>query len=106
LYIKILARSSVLGGTLEGRFIVYRGGAKQRDVFWGLSFQEFSQFWQQPCFYCGDSIASIGLDRIDNNVGYIISNVVSCCTEFNRMKNNKSFLYFIDKCKRIANNLE
>lgn len=46
----------------------------KEDQYYGLI--------KQPCFYCKNNIAhevGIGLDRIDNDKGYDISNVVTCC---------------------------
>lgn len=43
------------------------------------------------CIYCGDT-HNIGLDRIDNNKGHEINNVVPCCYECNVARgNNFSF---------------
>lgn len=39
------------------------------------------------CVYCGDT-SNIGLDRIDNNRGHEIGNVVPCCYECNCARNN------------------
>lgn len=39
------------------------------------------------CIYCGDT-ERLGLDRIDNNRGHEIENVVPCCYECNCARNN------------------
>ena len=59
---------------------------------WGLSEIEYLQLIIEPCYYCGlenTSVAGVGLDRLDNSIGYILKNVVSCCTECNRAKSDK-----------------
>ena len=88
--------------TKQGRYSSYKSDAKRRNYEWKLSFKDFEAFWQKPCFYCGDSIESIGLDRIDNNLGYIIKNLVPCCTRCNKAKHTASSEEFIEMCKKIA----
>jgi hypothetical protein len=41
----------------------------------------------KPCYYCGDT-ENIGCDRIDNNQGHTIDNVVPCCRVCNSVRNN------------------
>jgi hypothetical protein len=41
----------------------------------------------QKCVYCGDD-KRIGCDRIDNNKGHTMDNVVPCCVECNAARNN------------------
>lgn len=43
-----------------------------------------------------------GLDRVDNSLGYILTNVVSCCAICNRMKLTLTYCAFIEKCRRIS----
>jgi hypothetical protein len=88
--------------TAKPKFGKYKYYAEKRNIKWSLSFDEFMSFWQKPCYYCGDSINTVGLDRIDNKLGYIINNVVSCCEFCNIAKNNNDVKTFIDKCIKIA----
>lgn len=88
--------------TLKGRYRVYKGGAKQRGISFSLTRDEFETFWQKPCSYCGDAIKSIGIDRVDNDVGYTIENCIPCCERCNKMKLQLGFDEFIEHCKRIA----
>jgi len=73
--------------------------AKRRGYEWQLTKEQAHVFMQQPCFYCGiepsRQINSIycnrahlynGLDRIDNERGYMIDNVVPCCSKCNYAK--------------------
>jgi hypothetical protein len=46
-----------------------------------------------------------GLDRIDSAIGYIESNVYTCCGNCNYMKNNYTYKEFMDKCLLIYNKL-
>jgi hypothetical protein len=72
--------------TPKRKFKYYRDKARERNLEFSLTFDEFNIFWQKPCHYCGFDISTIGLDRKDNNLGYTIKNVVSCCCECNTAK--------------------
>ena len=92
--------------TLKGKYTKYRTSAKSRGLMFALSVEEFSEFWQKPCFYCGSSIETIGIDRVDSELGYFIGNVVSCCFVCNYAKLDRTQEEFIDHCKRVANNFK
>ena len=76
--------------TLSGKYSQYKRGAKERNIEFHLSKNEFITFWNNPCFYCNKNITTIGIDRVDSKLGYSISNCVSCCTTCNMMKLDKS----------------
>ena len=86
----------------EFMFRQYKLGAGQRDYKWSLTFEQFMTFWQKPCYYCGSSVGTIGLDRIDNNKGYVIDNITSCCGKCNLMKHILDKKDFVNQCKKIA----
>ncbi len=73
------------GGERNRTFKRYSSPQRSKKGF-ALTRNEFLSFWQKPCHYCGSDISTIGLDRIDNNKGYELSNVVPCCDRCNRMK--------------------
>jgi len=82
---------------------LYAAGAARRSLPFEISLAEFEQlFWQKPCHYCGDPIATAGVDRVDNSSGYMSSNCVPCCKTCNFMKLQSSAQEFIAKCKQIA----
>lgn len=69
------------------------------------------------CYYCGCLPSQIenvrgtnepfiynGIDRKDNDIGYILNNCVTCCGECNWIKGSMSHERFILKAKQIANN--
>jgi hypothetical protein len=80
----------------------YQQRAKLRGIVFKLTFAEFMKFWQVPCSYCLTQISTIGIDRVDNNLGYLPSNVVSCCITCNRMKLTSCRDEFIEQCRRIV----
>lgn len=97
---KILAENSDWRQTLNGRLASYKKGAKNRDIEWCLTKEEFKNFWQNDCSYCGAEIKTIGIDRKDNTKGYILDNCQPCCTTCNRMKldlNEDEFVFIIKK---------
>ena len=81
----------------------YKRGSKQRGIEFNLTMEQFKQFWQKPCYYCGDKIINIALDRIDNSKGYEINNIVSCCVICNYMKRNFPLEIFLEHCKKVVN---
>lgn len=98
----------------------YKKRAKNKNICFTLTDDEFFNICQQECFYCGDPPAprisqylrkglgtkstynANGIDRIDSNKGYEKNNSVACCTVCNFMKTNKTFEDFILKIKKIA----
>src|SRR3990167_138039 len=87
--------------TPKGCFSHYKCRAKYRGKLFKISFEDFNTFWQQPCSYCGASIATIGLDRMDNQKGYLIGNVTPCCWPCNKKKGPKDVDTFIKSLKII-----
>lgn len=81
----------------------YRYDAEKRGVQFSLSVDDFKNlFHNQPCFYCGCDFNKIGVDRIDNDLGYEQENVVSCCPTCNIMKRTMNKNTFIQKCVEIV----
>lgn len=65
---------------------------KKRKIEWSLTFEEYKNLISMSCYYCDNKLGepvkrSTGLDRLDSNKGYEISNVVSCCYVCNCIKN-------------------
>jgi len=85
---------------------VYKRGAKDRNLSWNLTDQEVIDIFEQKCYYCSQEKTDeyfIGIDRVDNNEGYILENCVSCCGMCNFMKSAFIQEDFIQKCREIAN---
>jgi hypothetical protein len=69
-----------------------------------LSEDQFYKLIFGDCYICGkktDDKHTNGIDRIDNEKGYIINNVESCCGECNYMKNKFNLDIFFDKLRKI-----
>jgi hypothetical protein len=68
--------------------------ANKRSLTNELSKENFSIFMKSLCYYCGKCKAS-GVDRIDNGLGYTISNCVAACRRCNCTKGTMAFNVFI-----------
>ena len=81
----------------------YVKSAKKRNIDFGISKTLFNELILKKCFYCEhfkDNEVN-GIDRIDNNKGYIEGNAVTCCQICNMMKSTQHPQEFIDKLYAI-----
>ena len=65
--------------------------ASKKNLEFALSQDEFDAIKCQPCYLCGKQSNSQhlnGVDRLDNNKGYSLDNVKSCCFGCNHIKRN------------------
>lgn len=113
---------------LSSAMKIYNNKYKDGD----LTFEQFLELSQQKCFYCGIDPSTAtnrldnvrvntrrgrenqfsgekgtfiynGLDRIDSNIGHILTNVVPCCKDCNRAKLALSIEDFRQLITRIYN---
>lgn len=81
----------------------YKYRAKRKGQGFSLSKEEFRLLVDDVCHYCGSAPKNVsvkptfngeyvynGIDRIDNNKGYVANNCVTCCEVCNTMKNKLS----------------
>lgn len=106
------------GEALENRiYQSYKDNAKYKNIIFNLTKQEVLKFFQQKCFYCGippnktitkknfyGSFTYNGIDRLNNDIGYIKENCVSCCSFCNYTKNKTDFKDFINWIRKVAKN--
>jgi hypothetical protein len=92
---------------------VYKWSASKRGLTFLLTKEEFRHLTSLPCYYCGtepvkefksnngySTYIYNGIDRVNNNMGYEISNVVPCCTTCNKAKatmTQEEFINWIDR---------
>lgn len=88
--------------TAINSYKTYKYNANTRGLVFPITLEEFSRLRDKPCFYCGDSGVPNGLDRVDNSLGYLIENVVPCCSQCNVMKLDYDLESFLEKCRKIA----
>lgn len=93
--------------------------AKQRGYSWNLTVEQIRRLTSQVCYYCGKEPSQRGrslvhshfngvylfngLDRIDNECGYEIDNVVSCCKDCNYAKRKMTQDEFLAWISRVYN---
>lgn len=98
----------------------YKRNAKNRNIEFILSKDDFREITKQECAYCGTSPDCVvrkdyngfngdyiynGIDRIDSKLGYTVENCVPCCARCNWMKNNipkDDFIAHITKIYRYS----
>lgn len=95
------ADSVIPYGSLKRRYEMYRHNAKRKNLMFELTLEQFKSFSNRPCEYCG-RIGVVGIDRVDNNVGYKEDNCVPCCKNCNSGKNNGSLTKWLDWRARVA----
>lgn len=94
-------------------FSYYRTNAARRNLTFSVSRAEFDVLTSQPCAYCGKPPSTVyrkngsehtytGLDRVENNVGYTLKNVVPCCGTCNKLKGQFSAENFIAATRAVC----
>lgn len=96
----------------------YKRIAKSRNLEFALSEKQIRDLTSQDCFYCGQEPSKVkdkngqhifkesvyiynGIDRIDNSVGYVYDNCVTCCTECNWAKGTRTQEEFLNWIFRL-----
>lgn len=77
--------------SLVKRYGRLKNAAKLKGMF-DITFEQYCNLINSGCHYCSVDISLDGgynLDRIDNDKGYELSNVVPCCSTCNVCRNNK-----------------
>ncbi len=112
--------------TYNSIYYAYKKGAEKRGYDFNLSRDDFKNFLNKNCYYCGSKPTNIykitnsktkevragipivynGIDRIDNSIGYTIENSITCCETCNRMKTNHTLDFFIKHIEKILLNLK
>ena len=96
--------------TTKQRFSQMIYHAKKRNFATTLTFEEYENLIKLPCYLCGELVVSAhgghGIDRVDNSIGYTVSNCRSCCGVCNVMKGDLSIDDFIIRIKKIIQNYE
>lgn len=94
----------------------YKKKAEDRKLVFDLSKDIFYNLTQENCYYCNKSPYQVfksrkrellfnGVDRVNNSIGYDITNVVACCGKCNMMKWNLKQEDFLNQVVNIYNNI-
>lgn len=92
----------------------YQQSAKARGLVFTLTKEEFRILTKSDCYYCGRPPETVGIfnpnsygayiyngvDRVDNNHGYLLSNTVPCCWRCNDAKHTQPQEEFIGWIKK------
>lgn len=86
----------------------YQARALRDGLDFSLTSHEFHELTVQSCHYCGrepsqrinskyagGAFIYNGIDRKENQVGYVKGNCVACCKRCNTMKGNLSYMEFV-----------
>ena len=110
-------KRSVGDAAMHQAYGVYKHGAKRRGHIFDITEEEYYKMSSLPCSYCGceprelsrrgcgkefsgwvgSGVFANGLDRVDNKVGYVLSNLVPCCGDCNKSK----FKLTVDEFKSL-----
>ena len=96
----------------------YEENAQIKGLEYNLTEKQFAEITQRNCHYCGARPNNItksarlnggykynGIDRIDNDKGYTIDNVVPCCKTCNSAKGILTTQEFKNWVIKIYNNM-
>lgn len=97
-------------------FLRYKKGALCRKLTFTLTLEDFSCLIQKNCFYCGNKPLNLikstdfelkynGIDRVDNNKGYLKENCITCCPLCNLAKKNHSLIVFKEWALKLGDNI-
>jgi len=114
------ARRLKWGESLENLLIgSYKRNAKIKGYEFELTDEQIKKLFKGTCFYCGrepyntiskknhyGNYTYNGIDRKINTVGYIMDNVVSCCSQCNFLKNSYNIDDFINLIRMINENIK
>jgi glucan-binding YG repeat protein len=82
----------------------YKSRALEKQLEFSITKEDYDNIIQKDCFLCGkqsDENNTNGIDRMDNNKGYVLDNINACCGECNFMKNVWEYNEFINKIVAI-----
>ena len=102
-------------GVVNHIILQYKRHAKDRGLLWNLTYEQVAKIIQEPCFYCGaeqsnhkvtknckEGYDHNGIDRVDNSIGYEVTNVVPCCKICNFAKSDMSQKEFVVWAMKVA----
>ena len=76
---------------LTNRFTRAKHQAKKRGFCWAITKEEYAQLLKCVCNYCSGplNLIGVGLDRIDNEKGYELGNILPCCGTCNKIRGDR-----------------
>lgn len=87
----------------------YKYSAKKRGIDFNLLKEHFLMLVTSNCKYCGTEpfqdykgLKYMGIDRLNNDKGYGMYNVISCCKRCNYAKGSMGYVEFDDWLEQIT----
>ena len=86
--------------TPHGRYVISTHSGLRKGLGFDLTESQYDTLMIQPCYYCNGSLGStgLGLDRINNSIGYTLTNVLPCCKDCNRTRGDR---FSVDETKAM-----
>lgn len=100
-------------------YLDYQNSAKRFNKDFNITLLEFLALCRQNCHYCNQEPAyrkrkvskgrityeayANGIDRKDNDIGYILENCLPCCPICNFAKRSMSYNEFIEYLNKVTN---
>ena len=89
-------------------YALYKRSAKKRNIEFNIEKEVFINLITQNCIYCNtvppQDSGRNGLDRVNNQKGYLLGNIVPCCFKCNQMKGQLSLQEFYNHIYKIIHN--
>lgn len=93
--------------------LTYERNARNRNLSFELSPEEFKDLISRDCYYCGrepnqrwkshkSSYVYNGIDRVNSSKGYTVDNTVPCCKFCNYAKRDMPVEDFIECCRKVV----
>lgn len=99
-------------------FRYYRNSSNKRGLQFKFTVDQFLEITSKNCHYCDVEPKQFykflkgnghyyynGIDRVNNDIGYILDNCVPCCGVCNRAKNKMTYSAFLSMIKKIHTNI-
>lgn len=93
----------------EATFKRYQQSAANRGYEFNISRNQFKHVINSKCYFCGsdpieysDGLVRNGVDRLDNEKGYLHDNIIACCKICNAMKKDHTYKDFIEHIDKIS----
>jgi hypothetical protein len=81
--------------------------AKKKNLEFNLTLDQVTALYTGKCQYCNDKYIKgeklLGIDRVNNRIGYIVSNCVTACAMCNYIKRDLSLDIFMKRMLHILN---
>lgn len=111
-----IARRTYVNSNQRGIYLRYKANARNRNIHFDISDVDFYILCAKGCYYCGilngnRSFCSRyssaqytynGLDRVDSSRGYMLDNVVPCCSVCNYAKKSMTQTDFYKWIARVS----